>query len=360
MRMAIIGAGVLGCAIARELLQKNPKLDLTVFDRLSEPGQLTSRTNSGVVHSGIHLDPQSQKSILAREGRRLIHHYCEEKEIPLHKCGMLIVATHRDLRKIFSQFKEFFKILDQAHKSGVQIKIRLPLNLIELEPDIRSIGGIEIEKVAIIDQEAFVFSLFREATKLGAIFRFNHSVEEISKTRKSWTVRFGEESMHFDFIINSAGPGAERIAARMGRFHQVFYVRGEYAIIKNNSLESIEHLIYPIPQKGSGGLGVHLTPTTKGEILIGPNTVPIKNPEDSGSVVPRNSIESFKEAVEPFYSNIKNTELALHFSGVRCKSANGDFVFDCGSNYIHIIGYESPGLTASLATAKHITKLINY
>lgn len=357
MHIVIIGAGVLGCATARLLSYAVPHHKITVLDAAEIPGSQTSRWNSGVIHAGMHLKPSSLKARFAREGRNLVISYCEKNEISFSQRGMIIAATVWDALRIFEQAPEFLRILRNAKRLSVHVELVTGRHIQRLEPSVRAVAGLFVREVGIIDQRAFVASLYREALAFGAQFHFKEKVEKLIRLRDSgFIVKTQKGEWQANLLINVAGPHAAQIASLAGYAPQVSFVRGEYVTAGKAHEYGITHLVYPIPRAGEGGLGVHLTPTTSGNLLIGPNAIPVLDPDDLGHRVARWSVEDFRDRVRPLWRPAKTAPLTLSGAGIRCKSSLGDFLFQVSKRELHAIGYESPGLTAALSAAQHIVE----
>lgn len=355
MHIVIIGAGILGCAIARHICMKRTEIKVSVLEACKGPGLVTSQQNSGVFHAGMHLHPESLKARLAVRGRLAALSYCQEKGIRVQRSGMLIVGTWQDGINALQQAPEFIRILRQGKKLGIHLDVLTPWQIRTREPHVHALAGIAADDVAIVDREAFVQSIYADARAGGATFHFRTLVTNIHRRDSfSWEVQTPQGTLQANYIINAAGPNAQRLAAMCNIKHDVRYVRGEYAEVVGGNQGRFASLVYPVPRTDEGGLGVHITPTVDGRLLVGPNTVVVQRPDDLGDYVPRKSLDFFRERVRPFWPDVQKVKLALGPAGIRTKSATGDFQFLKYEESIHILGYESPGFTAALATAEYI------
>lgn len=355
MHIVIIGAGVVGCAIARHICMRRPEMDVTVLEAREGPGLVTSKQNSGVFHAGMHLKPESLKAKLAVRGRSYALNFCKAKGIQLKHSGMLIVGSWRDGANAIQQAPEFMRILRQGKHLGIQLDVLTPWQIRKREPHVRALIGIAADDVAIVDGAAYVRAIYDDARLGGADFYFGAPVTCIRRHGWfSWEIQTPQGMFPANYVINAAGPNAQQIAEMCDVKHDVHYVRGEYAEVVGGNQDRFRSLVYPVPRPGEGGLGVHITPTVDGRLLLGPNTVTVQNPDDLGSLVPRTSVEFFRDRVAPFWPGVRNVQLALGPAGMRTKSATGDFQFLEQAESLHLLGYESPGFTAALATAEYV------
>lgn len=359
MHIVIIGAGVLGCAIARHVRQRYPMHDVTVLEAQAGPGLVTSKHNSGVLHAGMHLKPGSLKATLAQRGRQYALDFCRRKGITVQQSGMLIAGTWRDGRSAFQQAPEFIRILRQGKRLGIHLQVLFPWQMRKREPQVRGLIGIVADDVAIVDREQYVAEIFNDACAAGATFAFSTPVTAITRGHVAWEVQTPHGLVRADVLINAAGTHAQTVASWCGVKHTVLYVRGEYAEVVGGNQGRFLSLVYPTPRPGEGGLGVHITPTVDGRLLLGPNTVPVQQSDDYGDIVPRAPLGFFRDRVAPFWPDVRNVQLTFGPAGIRTKSAGGDFVFHLQDQALHILGYESPGFTAALAAAEHCTHVLS-
>ncbi len=356
MHIVIIGAGVLGCAIARHVRQRYPIHNVTVLEEQAGPGLVTSKHNSGVLHAGMHLKPGSLKAALAQRGHQYALDFCRQKRIAVKQSGMLITGTWRDGLSAFQQAPEFLRILRQGKRLGIHLDVLSPWQIRQREPHVRGLVGIVADDVAIVDREQYVAEIFNDARAAGATFTFSAPVTAVTRTSSVWELQTPHGAVRADLLINAAGTHAQAVARWCGVHHPVHYVRGEYAEVVGGNQGRFHSLVYPTPRPGEGGLGVHITPTVDGRLLLGPNTVAVQHPDDYGDSVPRAALEFFRDRVAPFWPGVHDVQLALGPAGIRTKSASGDFVFHLHDRALHVFGYESPGFTAALAAAEFIAQ----
>lgn len=363
--IAIIGAGIVGCATARELTHAFPGRSIVVIERRQGPGLETSSASSGVIHSGLHLPPESWKARLARSGRRLVLDACARYGVRMNHCGMHVVVAAGDVPHLWSEVRSFRELLRRARAQGVTCSTITPWQVRKHEPAIRCLFGIRIPDVTVIDVPALVRALANDAAQHGVTFRYSAPVEHIVTDDRTQRLALHEGLISARVVVNAAGLGATRIAALAGfPHHRVKLYRGEYyEVVDPEIRDAVRGLVYPVYRPGSPGLGIHLTKTVDGRLLVGPNAQEIDEPEDV--VRNRTPPEAFLGAVRPFLSELRLEHLRYSHAGIRTKRDDGtsepDFSIEldrADPPLVNCIGIESPGITASLAIAERITALL--
>ncbi len=387
MRYTIIGAGIIGNAIAREISKKNIG-SVLVLEKEVDSAMHASGRNSGVIHSGINQHYGTNKAQLCLEGSKLLREYCGERNIAMEECGTIIVALTEKERT------DLENLLTMAKKVGVPgVRIISQSELREREPFAKGLEALLSPTGAIVAPKSLAKSLQADAESFGAKYRFNTIVQEINER----TITTSKENFQTDFIINCAGLQADKIAHMLGvgLNYSVIPFRGEYVSVS----AKVNSMIYQVPDLRYPFLGVHLTKSTDGKILAGPTaTISLGGREDYAKKyspieiskilsqrgfipwVARTLIDpaSLKQItynlrlshspkflareIEKIYSKeIKISEMYSHPAGIRAQlvDSNGklvnDFCIKTTQNSLHILNAVSPGMTSSLAFAKHIT-----
>lgn len=357
----IIGGGVVGCAIARELSQY--KVKTAVLEKEDDVGWGISCRNSGVVHAGFNNKPGTLMAQFCVEGNKSFAELCRQLDVPYKKIGKVVVARKKE------EIKGLKKLKIQGDKNQVAgLKIIDSEELKRLEPNIEGIAALYSPETAITSPYLLTIALAENALDNGVKFFLNTKVKNISNFNSSgFRIITNRGEFISSYIINSAGLYADKIARMMGENkYRVYPCRGEYHILDKNVSWLINHLVYPVPQAGAGGLGIHLTPTINGNILIGPSNEYIKSKDNlsiTSSVMKMLSSEArkFLPLISPGY-------IIRSYSGLRAKQAPSseggfwDFVIeesDIVDNFINLIGIESPGLTTAQPIAKRVVEIIN-
>jgi len=360
VNILIIGAGVIGLSIAKELSEKYE--DIVVVEKEKSFGRHTSSRNSEVLHSGIYYPQNSLKAKLCIEGLELIYNYVEEHGIPYNKCGKLIVATAE------KEIEDLYKLMDNGIRNGVRnLSIIDKKKCVEMEPQIDCLKALKVESTGILDTHKFMASLETEIEKNDGIVVYDMEVNSIIKENDSYIVSFTDgEKFQAKTLINSAGLYSDKIAEMVGidimqNNLELHWCKGEY--YKNNHIKNINHLIYPLPDPSGVFLGIHLTINLNGEVRFGPNAYYIN--EFDYKMDDRHKTE-FYTAIKR-YMNVDEDNLHLDDCGIRPKlqqegGSFRDFYIKEESengfpNFINLIGIESPGLTSCLAIANYVNQL---
>ncbi len=363
--IAIIGAGIVGCATARHLTHVFPGRSVVVIERRGRPGLETSAASSGVIHSGLHLPPDSWKARLAVRGRTLVLDACAEYGVPMRACGMHVVVAPGDAPRLWTEVRSFRELLRRARTQGVTCSTVLWWKVRKHEPAVRCLFGIHIPNVTVIDVPVLVRRLAGDAANHGAAFRYRTTVTGVAVRGNAYEIATDNSVVHARAVVNAAGLGATRIAALAGfPGHRVALYRGEYYEVTDPALRDAVHgLVYPVYRPGSPGLGIHLTKTVDGRLLIGPNARRIERPEDLE--IDRTPPEAFYDAVRTFLPPLRLDHLRYSHAGIRTKRDDGtpepDFHIELDRAvpaFVNCIGIESPGITASLAIAERIAELL--
>jgi L-2-hydroxyglutarate oxidase LhgO len=358
----IVGAGVVGLAIASELSRKFK--NVVVLERHGSFGQEISSRNSEVVHAGIYYPQGSLKARLCIEGARLLYSYCGQHLIPHSKIGKLIVATAPD------ELDRLEGLLSNGLKNGVQGLEMLDKNDIrKIEPHVTARAAIRSPNTGIVDTHSLMKALCNEAVSSGAIFSFNSTVNVIEKEQRGYVVGIVEEDYRFisRIVVNSAGLSSDRIAELPGMDadklgYRLEYRKGSYFSYQGRS--PVNMLIYPLPGQDRKSLGIHATLDLNGRLRFGPDSELVDS-IDYGVDIKKKDI--FYEAASKYINGLDKKAFIPDMSGIR-PSVKGEGTHDFiirheadrdMSGFIDLIGIESPGLTASLAIAGYVKDLLN-
>lgn len=356
----IIGAGVTGCAIARELSRY--KLSTIVLEKSGDVAEGISKANSGVLHAGFNVKTNSLKAIFNVEGLKYFPQLTEQLDVPYRLTKKLVIAKND------SELPYLEQLLDQGKKNHCA-----GLSIIG-EDQFKSIqAGVEgkyalySERTGIISPYEFTIALAENAFENGVPFSFYSEVSSIRKDQSFFTVTTTNQA-HYrsQWVINAAGAHADQIANLIEKDYpwQIYPVRGEYLILDCDNGNLLQTAVYPVPPKDGRGLGIHLTPTINGNILIGPSADPILSRNDVSNTTP--VMQTLKKEAIELMPALKNIPVIKSYSGIRPKlfkvgseSNFADFIIEESSevpNLIHLVGIESPGLTSAPAIAQHVVE----
>lgn len=352
----VIGAGVVGLAIARHLAGAGR--DVLVLERETAIGTGASSRNSEVIHAGIYYQPGSSKARLCVEGRALLYGFCERHAVPHRRCGKLIVATQP------GQMAELDGIFARGIANGVADLVRLDgAGAGRLEPDLACIGALHSPSTGIIDSHALMLALRGEAESHGAMIAFGCRVASLRATGTSIEIETDDGTrLTPKLVINAAGLAAPSLAAGIAGFPdcRAVYAKGSYFSLRGPA--PFSHLIYPVPEPG--GLGIHLTLDLAGQARFGPDVEWIDRIDYD--VAPERA-DHFIAAINAWWPSLRKDRLFPAYAGIRPKMAFGGVVstdFHIAGPTQHgipglitLLGIDSPGLTACLAIARLVSTL---
>ncbi|MET0289064.1 MAG: NAD(P)/FAD-dependent oxidoreductase [Pseudoxanthomonas sp.] len=354
----VIGAGVVGLAIARTLAMAGR--EVLVLEAESTIGTATSARNSEVIHAGIYYPHGSLKARLCVAGRRALYAYCVRMGVEHHRCGKLIVATEE------AQHGELEQIRQHALANGVCDLRRLDAAAVHVrEPALRAVAALYSPSTGIIDSHGLMLALQGQAEAYGAMLAMRAPVQGIAVTDDGFVLDVGGDAampLRCDLLVNSAGHGAPVLAARthgLARQHvpQAWFAKGSYFSLA--ARPPFQHLVYPLPEPG--GLGTHLTLDLGGRARFGPD---VEWVDSLDYTLDPTRGERFYTAIRRYWPALPDGALQPAYTGIRPKisgpgQANADFRIDGPATHgipglVNLFGIESPGLTASLAIAVHV------
>lgn len=363
--ITIIGAGVVGLAIAANLSKRFP--DVFVLEKHEKFGQETSSRNSEVVHSGIYYPSNSLKASLCVEGNKMLYDYCEKNDINHKKCGKLMVATNPHEEEVL------LKVFKQSRINGVMDGVLLSADeALKMEPHIFCTAAIFFPSTGIVDSHGLMKRLESEAKINQATFAYNSEVVGIVKLEDGFSITVKEANGTYSFtantVINAAGLGSDGIAKLSGTFdpsYLLYFWKGSYFAVGNGKNKLINHLIYPVPHENITGLGVHATLDLNHGMKLGPDATFLENNIVDYSV-DKAKRAGFYNAARKYLPFIEEKDLHPDQAGIRPKlqkpgDSFRDFIIKDESekgcrDFINLIGIESPGLTSCLSIAEMVSR----
>ena len=269
-RVIIIGGGIVGLAVARELLRRVPTAQVTVLEKEPSVGRHQSSHNSGVLHAGLYYQPGSLKARLAVQGIRLMTAFCQQHGIAHEICGKVVVATSA------RELPALDKLWERGQRNGLRAVRRLtPEALREIEPHVVGVAALHVPEEGIVDYLGVCAALQTEIQQGGGVVRLNSAVTQIRESAQGWVVATPSGEYEGDYLINCAGLFSDRIAELAGiqRTVRIVPFRGEYFLLKPAAQSLVRHLVYPVPDAEFPFLGVHFTRMIHGGVEAGPNAV---------------------------------------------------------------------------------------
>src|SRR3990170_3102415 len=325
--VVIIGGGVVGCALACEIAAGTE--DVFLLEQMPKLGMATSTRNSGVVHSGIYYPPGSLKARLCVSGNAMTKEFCAAHGVPHDNCGKLVVASHD------SETPQLEKLAANGRANGVEgLRLVDRARVREREPHITAVAALEVPSTGIVEAEALVKAYARIAADRGANILNHARVVELKPCADSIAVaiEIGDpadpdslqrESIEARCVINAAGLYSDEIAAMLGNTrYKIYPVRGEYAEVNRSRAHLVNALVYPLPHPGGLTLGVHLTRTMWGTVLVGPSARYVDEKNDYER--DRLPVEDFLHSAQALLPELKLEDLHLAYSGLRPKLAPPD------------------------------------
>ncbi len=353
--VAIIGAGIVGTAIARELAKY--ELRTVLIEKDSDVANGTSKANSAIVHAGYDAEPGTLKAKLNAEGNRMFAELSRELDVPFQRIGSFVIARNDDE----------LETLHELYQRGVEneipdLEIIGAERLREMEPGVSesAVAALYAPTAGITDPYLLTVALAESAAENGVDVRLESPVRAIHKNEAGFRIECGEESVDARYVVNAAGLYADRINEMVNSpSFTIRPTRGEYFLLDKKVGHVAQHVLFPCPT--AEGKGVLITPTTHGNIIVGPNAEPVDSREavettPDGLDYVRNQATKLKEELP-----LGASAVITSFSGLRAKTDHGDFIIGESEEtpgFVNVAGIDSPGLAASPAIATYVVDLL--
>jgi 2-hydroxyglutarate dehydrogenase len=386
--LAIVGGGIVGLAVARELIRRSPRASVCVLEREREIGTHQTGHNSGVIHAGVYYVPGSLKARLCVEGAREMYEYCEKRGIASERCGKVIIATDA------SELERLDELERRGRANGVPGLRRIDAaGIEELEPHARGIAGLHSPQTGIADFPAVARSYARDVLEAGGSVATSCEVRAVDVEGRSLRLTHSHGATTAANAVFCAGAWADRLAVAAGADPdpRIVPFRGAYLRLVPERRQLVRSLIYPVPDPSLPFLGVHLTRHIDGEVLIGPTAL-MAGARDAYSLATvrrRDLLETlgwpgtwrmlmkwwgtgvtelrhaaqrsaFVRAAARYVPELQLADVRPAFAGVRAQALArdgrlvDDFVFSHTERALHVRNAPSPAATSSLAIARHV------
>ena len=359
-QVGIVGGGVIGSAIAWELSKY--KIDVVVFEMGSDVASAASKANSGVVHSGINSPPGSLKARYCVEGNKMFKTLAEELGFDLKWVGKLVIAKNED------EIKELELLKKAGLQNGVTgLEIIGESEVKKREPNVSCASALWVPTAGVILPYHFTIALAENAAVNDVEFLLETEVKDLEKKKNHFLIKTNNGDFRTQIVVNATGIRCEEIVSMVETpDFQVYPYRGEYLVLDKNYSSLVNSMIYPIPVRESSFLGIHITPTVEGNILLGPSSEFIDDLDDRRTT--KETMNMLLKEAREIIPVLPDRAVINAYSGIRCKLAPPesdkwmDYRIEESKNtsgLINLIGIESPGLTAAPAIAKGIKNMIS-
>ena len=356
--VAIVGGGVIGSEIAWELSKY--KLDVAVFEMDCDVASGNSKANSGVVHSGINSATGSLKARFCVEGNKMFQPLADALGFSVQWVGKYVIAKNDDEIKELERLK---KIGINNDVPGLEIKDGSEVN----EPNVSCVAALWVPTAGIILPYEFTISLAENAAENNVKFLLETKVIGLKKQKNHFLIKTNKGEFKAEIVINAAGLHCREIVSMLEKpDFQVYPCRGEYLVLDKRYNSLVNSMIYPVPVKELGVLGVHITPTIEGNILLGPSAEFIDDVNDKRTT--KEMMKTLLKEAKEIIPVLPDKAVINAYSGIRCKLASSeqggwaDYRIEESKQtpgLINLLGIESPGLTGAPAISKEVAKIIS-
>ena len=357
----VIGAGVIGLAIARQLSRRQ---EVLVFETDTQIGMGTSSRNSEVIHAGLYHPQNFLKHQLCQQGRTALYAYCQSNGINFSNCGKLLLACDDEEIPALKALKQ------QAICRGLAAQWLDTQALNQREADVNAVAALFIPESGIIDSHAYLHQLSEDIRDHGSSIHLQHEVLNVSQVDKGFVLTLRCQQQHFEVhcktLINATGLNSDKVSKQLHAKQTTSYFCKGYYFQYSGPIK-VNHLLYPLPNKQLSGLGIHLTLSLDGSIKFGPDAHYVNQDQLNYSMEGADKT-GFLNAIQRYLPQITEDQLQPAYAGIRHKlsaehEAAVDFCIqgpaDHGvDQYIDCLGMESPGLTASLAIGNYVETLL--
>ncbi|MDP3561775.1 MAG: L-2-hydroxyglutarate oxidase [Legionellaceae bacterium] len=389
----IVGAGILGLTIARELRNQYANATIVVIEKEAQVGLHASGRNSGILHAGIYYKSDSMKAKFCLNGARAMAAYCDEHQLPINRIGKLIVPAKKEDVAVLNQ------LYDQALQNGAQVKLIKGDELRKMEPHAQVIGDTALfsPETAVVDPKAILKHMYTELVNQQVTFHFNRLCSKIDVSQKKLDI--GPNTISYGHLFNTAGLYADQIAIACGlsdRYTMIPF-KGMYFELSPKSSLKINHLIYPVPDMNVPFLGVHFTTSIHNTIYVGPTAIPVLGREHYSGLkgirfaetldtwrhlgrqyvtnkqgfrfyahqeIPRFLKARFVASAKALVPELKTQDLIRSKKvGIRAQLFDKqnqtlamDFIVEKTKNETHVLNAVSPAFTSSFSFSKHVVE----
>jgi len=344
----ILGAGVVGAFIARELARYDTSV--LVLEKENDVGNVTSNANSAIVHSGYDPLPNTLKAKFNVEGNKMFGEVCEELDVKFRRCGSMTIATNEEQLETLKELKK------RADINNVKAKILSKEEAKKLEPHLNDqvIGALYCEDAGVVDPFNLVVHAMENAIDNGVTLKLNEEVIDIKKVENGYEIFTKNNKFIGKTIINATGVNGDIISDMVCPHHfEITPRKGEYYVLDHFDNEFVHMPIFPLPS--NKGKGILVTPTSSYNYLVGPSSEFIDDRDDVST--DSLTLEEVKRQAQNLIDNIPFNKTIRVFAGTRPTPSTHDFVIEfVNPNFLNVVGIESPGLVSAPAIGKYVVE----
>ncbi|HUT66455.1 MAG TPA: NAD(P)/FAD-dependent oxidoreductase [Spirochaetota bacterium] len=351
--VAIIGAGIIGALIARELSRYN--LDVVLLERCSDVANGTTKANSGIIHAGYDAIPGSNKARFNVLGNPLFDGLCEELDVAFRRIGSLVVAFGREGRSTVED------LYGRGIKNGIEdLRIVEKEELLDLEPNLNdtAVCALLAPGAGIIDPWAITIAAVENAVENGLKLCLNFEVVDIENTGNGYRVSGPDREVSARHVINCSGVFADEIHGMVAPpSFSITPRKGQYFVLDKTAGSFVNHVILQCPTEA--GKGVLVSPTVHGNLIVGPDAQAIDDKADLDTTNER--LDFVRRSASIISDRILFDEVIHSFAGIRATPNTKDFIIEESKEapgFIDVAGIESPGLTAAPAIAQYVREIL--
>lgn len=351
--ITIIGAGVVGTFIARELSKYD--LKVLLLDKDNDVANGTTKANSAIVHAGYDAEPNSLKAKFNVEGNRMMEQVCKELDVPFKRIGSLVVAFCEE------EMETIKAIFEKGIKNGVpDLKVIDKNELFEMEPNINpeAVGALYAPTGGIVGPWELAIALAENAVENGVELRLNSEVLNIEQVEDGYKIYTKDGDIDTKYVVNAAGVYADKIHNMVAEpTFELSPRRGQYFLLDKSSGSLVNRVIFQSPSKISKGVVV--LPTVHGNLLVGPDAESIDDKENRETS--DEQLSFVKDRAKKTSNKIQFNTIITSFAGLRASPNTGDFIIEEveeAKGFIDVAGIESPGLSASPAIGRYVANLL--
>ncbi|KEH98967.1 NAD(P)/FAD-dependent oxidoreductase [Clostridium massiliodielmoense] len=351
--VTIVGAGVIGCSIARELSKYN--LKVCVLEKGPDVATGTSKANSGIVHGGHDATPGTLKAKLNVRGNEMFDKLVKELNFPFKRNGSLVLCFDE------SEKDGLQKLLEKGQKNGVSnLEIIGKEKILEMEPNVNDnvVGALYVPTGGIVCPYEMTIAMAENAYTNGVEFKFETEVKNVVKKENGFTLETSNGNVETNLVINAAGLFSDNLNNMVSKNKiEIIARKGEYCLFDKTAGTMATKTLFQLPTKM--GKGVLVTPTVDGNLLIGPNAVDVEDRTDVDTT--QEGIDDILNRAKTTFKQIPMRQVITSFSGLRSHDTVNDFIIGEAEDvpgFINVAGIESPGLSSAPAIAEMVEGIV--